>query len=283
MASRLLSRSSQLKLEEIHEAGMEPILSSVGRDCNEEGHACANCPHCINGGSSPNCTPPADGSTNTHNVNGVSESLCGTCRQSATGVTKEHTTTTHHHGNGGRRGGAVTPAALPSAPAEVPTMTPAPIIAALAIGNTGSLVVGDLAAETTQGNSYSGGCLTFHGGLFLGTATGLTPLPNEPDPTQSDDPLFYLENLFHSNSLCLALLAPHIEEDQFHDAVDSLKVCKGVNDCSKEAAGCKAKAGMEASILKASQMTTGFLLDNSPTVASLDGQETVAPHVKPPT
>jgi hypothetical protein len=110
---------------------------------------------------------------------------------------KEHTTANHV------RGGAGAPIAAPAA-------APAPA--------AGSSLTGALAAGTSD-DAYSGGRLTFNGGLFLGGATGVQASPAISDPMVSlDDPTICQDDFFFSDTFRLKQQG----QEGFYDALERL-------------------------------------------------------------
>jgi hypothetical protein len=142
------------------------------RTCNQDGHVRADCPNNRSGsgrgGSENRRTPPSDGAPTTKMVGGVSQTWCSKCRLWTKGA-KEHTTAKHVRGG-------------PDA-ATTPAAAPAPV----AVGSGGT-ITGALASGASE-DTYSGGRLTFNGGLFLGSAKGTKEPPSISDPLVShDDP-----------------------------------------------------------------------------------------------
>jgi hypothetical protein len=112
----------------------------------------------------------------------------------------EHTTATHVHGG-------------PSAPAPTPASAAPPPAAS----TTGGTLTGALASGMSEDN-YSGGCLVFNGGVFLGGATGVKGPPSISDPLVSlDDPSICKDDIFFSNIFRLKQQG----QEEFYDALES--------------------------------------------------------------
>jgi hypothetical protein len=149
--------------------------------CQEEGHVRSDCPNWHQGG---NRAAPGAGQPTTKIVGGVSQTYCAKCRRWTKGA-KEHTTAAHRSNRGA------------PAPPAAGSATPAPVVAPVgAIGAIGSLLP---AGEVVQ---YTGGRLTFNGGLFVGGITGVNP-EGEPTPNPQvpfEDPSICPNDLFFSNT-----------------------------------------------------------------------------------
>jgi hypothetical protein len=142
--------------------------------------------------------------------------------------TREHTTASHRgprHGGDGRRSRQCT------SPVAAPAPAPAAIIAApapaTAVGATGSLL-----PVYEDASEYTGGRLTFHGGSFLGGATGNkkkgNPTPDPPVPF--DDPYICPDDLFFSD----ALLPRNQRTEKFYDAIEEQNLGQVIPPASNE-------------------------------------------------
>jgi hypothetical protein len=144
---------------------------------------------------------PAAGEPTTKVVGGVSQTYCAKCRRWTKGA-KEHTTAAHRSSRG-----APPPAGNP-APVVAPIVAPP----AAAIGATGALLPAEEEVE------YTGGRLTFNGGLFVGGVTGghVDGEPAPDPPVSFEDPAICTDDLFLSDTY-----RRNQGPEEFHDAIST--------------------------------------------------------------